>query len=177
MHPERDLNVVGAFALAAADAMRQAAEQSLGQGASAPAALITIGAYPERTIEQLRRPLGLSQPGALRLVERLEEAGWVARRAANGRGVALSLTAAGENVTAELLRARDASLARLLSPLSASQVRQMAAAAEVVLAAQTDGRHDLERLCRLCDRDHCPDCPVAAEAPDEHATKGDGRDG
>jgi hypothetical protein len=41
----------------------------------------------------------------------------------------------------------------------------MAAAAEVVLAAQTEDRHDLERLCRLCDRDRCPDCPVAATAP------------
>ncbi len=175
MHSERDLNLVGAFALAAADAVRQAAEHSLGQGASAPAALITIGAYPGRTIEQLRRPLRLSQPGALRLVERLEQAGWVARRAANGRGVALSLTTAGETVVAEILRARDASLARLLSALSAAQLRQVAAAAEVVLAAETDGRRDLERLCRLCHRDHCPDCPVAAAAPDEHATRGDGR--
>src|ERR671914_299457 len=103
---QRDVNVVGAFALAAADASRQAAERSLGQGASAPAALITIGAYPGRTIEQLRQPLGLSQPGALRLVERLEDAGWVARRAANGRGVALSLTPSGEKVVAELLQAR-----------------------------------------------------------------------
>jgi DNA-binding MarR family transcriptional regulator len=153
MHSERDLNLVGAFALAAADAVRQAAEHSLGQ---------------------VRRPLGLSQPGALRLVERLEQAGWVARRAANGRGVALSLTTAGETVVAEILRARDASLARLLSALSAAQLRQVAAAAEVVLAAETDGRRDLERLCRLCHRDHCPDCPVAAAAPDEHATRGDG---
>jgi DNA-binding MarR family transcriptional regulator len=167
MHSERDVNLVGAFALAAADALRQAAERSLGQGASAPAALITIGAYPGRTIEQLRRPLGLSQPGALRLVERLEDAGWVERRAANGRGVALSLTPSGEQVVADLLQARDTSLGRLLSSLSASQLREMAAAAEVVLAAQTDGRHDLERLCRLCDRDHCPACPVAASAPAE----------
>jgi DNA-binding MarR family transcriptional regulator len=166
MHSERDVNVVGAFALAAADASRQAAERSLGQGASAPAALITIGAYPGRSIEQLRRPLGLSQPGALRLVGRLEDAGWVARRAANGRGVALSLTASGEKVVADLLRARDSSLAQLLGSLSASQLRDMAAAAEVVLAAQTEDRHDLERLCRLCHRDRCADCPVAAMAPD-----------
>lgn len=166
MHSERDVNLVGAFALAAADAIRQAAERSLGQGASAPAALITIGAYPARSIEQLRRPLGLSQPGALRLVERLEDAGWVARRAANGRGVALTLTASGEKVVADLLRARDSSLEQLLASLSASQLRDMAAAAEVVLAARTEDRHDLERLCRLCDRDRCPDCPVAAVAPD-----------
>jgi DNA-binding MarR family transcriptional regulator len=166
MHSTRDLNLVGAFAVATADAIRQAAESSLGQGASAPAALITIGAYPGRTIEQLRQPLGLSQPGALRLVERLEDAGWVARRAANGRGVALSLTPSGEKVVADLLQARDTSLGQLLGTLSPLQLRDMAAAAEVVLAAQTENRHDLERLCRLCHRDRCPDCPVAAVAPD-----------
>ena len=160
----RSQNVVGAFALEAADAIRRAAEQSLGQGASAPAAVITIGAYPGRTIEQLRHPLGLSQPGALRLVERLEAQGWVERRTATGRGVALWLTPAGQTTEAKLLEARDASLRRLLDPLPEAQLHQIAAAAETVLAAQTDSRIDLERLCRLCHRTHCPDCPVERAA-------------
>jgi MarR family transcriptional regulator, negative regulator of the multidrug operon emrRAB len=167
MQVERDraLNVVGAFALAAADAVRQAAEQTVGQGGAAPAALVTIGAYPGRTIEQLRRPLGLSQPGTLRLVERLEHEGWVAREASTRRGVALSLTKAGQRLVAQLSAAREASLSRLLDHLSDSQLVQIASAAEAVLAAQTTSRADLERLCRLCHRPHCPDCPVASAAP------------
>jgi MarR family transcriptional regulator, negative regulator of the multidrug operon emrRAB len=165
MHDKRRaVNLVGALALLAADAIREAVEHSLGQGASAPAALVTIGAYPGRSIELLRRPLGLSQPGALRLVERLEREGWVERRAADGRGVALFLTPSGEQVVAKLLEARDTGLQRLLDPLSESQVQELAAAAEAVLAARTDDRMDLERFCRLCHRSHCPDCPVAAAA-------------
>ena len=74
---ERDRNLIGAFALAAADAMRSAAEAEVGQSGAAAAALITIGAYRGRSIEQLRGPLGLSQPGAVRLVERLEARAWV----------------------------------------------------------------------------------------------------
>src|SRR4051794_2264352 len=37
----------------------------------AAGALVTIAAHPNRTVEQLRAPLGLSQPGAARLVQRL----------------------------------------------------------------------------------------------------------
>jgi DNA-binding MarR family transcriptional regulator len=161
---DRDVNVVGAFALVAADAIRKAAEQSLNLGGSAPAALVTIGAYPERSIEQLRRPLGLSQPGALRLVERLEHEGWVERRATAGRGVALALTRSGQKAVAQLLKARDTNLQRLLDHLPDSQLREIAGAAEAVLAAQTESRLDLERLCRLCHRAHCPNCPVSGTA-------------
>lgn len=162
----KSVNVVGAFALAVGDAVRRAAEDNLGLGGSAPAALVTIGAYPGRNIELLRRPLGLSQPGALRLVERLENEGWVERRPADGRGAALFLSRAGETVVTELLEARDMTLTRLLAPLSPAQLGQMTAAAEAVLAAQTDGRLALERLCRLCHRTHCPDCPVANATPE-----------
>jgi DNA-binding MarR family transcriptional regulator len=162
---ERSVNVVGAFALAAADVARRAAEQSLGVGGSAPAALVTIGAYPGRSMEQLRHPLGLSQPGVLRLVERLERAGWVERRDSVGRGVALSLTRSGQKAVAELLEARDAGLRRLLEGLADAELDDLATSAELVLGAQTAGRLDLERLCRLCHRDHCPDCPVAGAAP------------
>jgi DNA-binding MarR family transcriptional regulator len=162
---DRSVNVVGAFALAAADAVRQAAERSLGQGGSAPAALVTIAAYPGHSIEQLRRPLGLSQPGALRLVERLEREGWVERRpATQGRGAALSLTKSGHKAATQLLAARDANLQELLDNLTDSQLADIATVAETALRAQTHNRLDLERLCRLCHRTHCPNCPVANAA-------------
>src|SRR5918992_3674897 len=92
---DRDRNLIGAFALAATDAMRRAAETEVGQSGAAAAALITIDAYRGRSIEQLRGPLGLSQPGAVRLVERLAAQGWVERRPSGGRATALHLTSAG----------------------------------------------------------------------------------
>ena len=158
---ERDRNLIGAFALAAADAMRRAAEAEVGQSGAAAAALITIDAYRGRSIEQLRGPLALSQPGAVRLVERLESQGWVERRPSPGRATALHLTPAGETVVARVLAARAAALDELLEPLGDDGRAAMAAAAEHALGAATTNRATLERLCRLCERAACSACPVA----------------
>jgi MarR family transcriptional repressor of emrRAB len=158
---ERDRNVIGAFALAAADALRRAAEDEVGQSGAAAGALITIDAYRGRSIEQLRGPLGLSQPGAVRLVERLEARGWVERRPSPGRATALHLTADGEGLLKRILAARAAALDALLAPLPEGEVAALAAAAEDALAAATTDRPTLERLCRLCERAACERCPVA----------------
>jgi hypothetical protein len=48
-----------------------------------------------------------------------------------------------------------------LEPLPDAQVLEVAAAVETVLGAQTGSRRDLERLCRLCQRTDCEQCPVA----------------
>jgi len=158
---DRDRNLIGAFALAAADALRSAAEAEVGQSGAAAAALITIDAYRGRSIEQLRGPLGLSQPGAVRLVERLEARGWVERRPSPGRATALHLTADGEALLKRILAARAAALDALLEPLANEQRAAMTAASEAALAAATTDRPTLERLCRLCERDVCDACPVA----------------
>src|SRR5688572_21692095 len=65
----RVANLLGALALEAADVQEAAARPVVGQGGAAAAALVTIAAHPGRSIEQLRAPLGLSQPGAVRLVD------------------------------------------------------------------------------------------------------------
>jgi MarR family transcriptional repressor of emrRAB len=160
MH-DRHRNVVGAFALAVADALRRAAEAEAGQSGAAAAALLTIEARPGRSIEQLRAPLGLSQPGAVRLVERLERQGWIERRPSPGRATALHLTPAGETVAERIHAARAGALAALLEPLDGDQLAALTAAAGAVLAAATADRPALERLCRLCERDVCDECPVA----------------
>jgi DNA-binding MarR family transcriptional regulator len=105
----------------------------------------------------------LSQPGAVRLVERLAAAGWVDRAGSRGRhGFELSLTRAGQTVVDKLLLRRRAALEELLAPLSAAEREDLAALLEKLLAARTGDRDDLERLCRLCERRVCKSCPVAA---------------
>ncbi len=141
--------------------MTRAAEQAVGQTGAAAAALVTVDAYPGRSIEQLRRPLGLSQPGTVRLVERLQDEGWLRRRPTTGRAVALHVTADGKAVVERILIARAAAVAELLEPLAEDSLRAMAAAAEDALAAATTDRPALERLCRLCERAVCERCPVA----------------
>jgi DNA-binding MarR family transcriptional regulator len=158
----RTANLLGALALEAAGAQDAATRPVVGQAGSAAAALVTIAAHPGRSIEQLRAPLGLSQPGAVRLVERLAGAGWVERGGAGGRrGLELRLTPQGEGILDELLSARRAALAGLLEPLPEPERDQLAGLLEKLLAARTGERGDLERLCRLCEWRTCRRCPVA----------------
>jgi MarR family transcriptional repressor of emrRAB len=158
----RTANLLGALALEAAR-MMETVREPVGEAGAAATALVTIGAYPDRTIERLRAPLGLSQPGAVRLVERLAGAGWVTRAGARGRrGFELRLTEAGQAVVDELLARRRAVLAELLEPLSEAESRRLEGLLEKLLAARTRERADLERLCRLCERRACERCPVAA---------------
>jgi MarR family transcriptional regulator, negative regulator of the multidrug operon emrRAB len=157
---ERAGNLLGAASLAVADAVRRAVEDAVGLGGAVPAALVTVDAYPGRSMEALRAALGISQPGVVRLVERVEERGWVRRGSSGGRAVALSLTPAGRRTVARLLRARDDALAELLRPLEPAERDQLEPLLEKLLAARTGDRRDLEQLCRLCDRPACGRCPV-----------------
>jgi DNA-binding MarR family transcriptional regulator len=157
----RTANLFGALALEAARAQEAATRVVVGQAGAAAAALVVVAASPGRTLEQLREPLGLTQPGATRLVERLVQAGWIERGGPGGRrGLRLRLTATGQQVFEELLAARRAALTELLTPLSGQQQAQLAELFETLLAACTHDRADLERLCRLCERRTCKRCPV-----------------
>jgi hypothetical protein len=98
-------------------------------------------------------------------VERLVTQGWVERAGPGGRrGFELRLTPEGEAVLHGLLAARRAALAGLLDPLSDRERGQLARLLEKLLAARTDDRADLERLCRLCEWRICRRCPVARAA-------------
>jgi MarR family transcriptional regulator, negative regulator of the multidrug operon emrRAB len=159
----RTANLLGALALEAATAV-QAAGAVVGQGAGA-GALVTIAAHPGRTVEELREPLGLSQPGAARLVQRLVDAGWVERSGPGGRGgLRLRPTAAGLALLDELFAARRAALLELLEPLSGPEREALASMLERMLAARTAGTVGAKRLCRLCERHTCERCPVARAA-------------
>src|SRR5919112_107585 len=95
----RIANLLGALGLEATTVQERAAQAVVGQAGSAAAALVTIAAHPNRTVEELRAPLGLSQPGAARLVQRLVGAGWVERTGRGGRGgLRLTVTEAGPPV-------------------------------------------------------------------------------
>ena len=159
---DRTGNLAGAWSLAVADAMRRAVEGVAGVGGAVPAALVTIDAYPRQTMEELRSTLQLSQPGTLRLVERLEAEGWVRRQPGRGRAAGRAMTATGRRVKDRLLAVRDETLAQLLEPLSSAERSQLAELLEKLLAAQTEDYTALRRLCRLCQRPACERCPVAA---------------
>ena len=164
----RSANLLGALALEAIGAQERAIGEVLGVGGAAAGALVTIHKYPGRTVEELRAPLGLSQPGAARLVERLVGSGWVERAGPGGRrGLQLSLTPAGERAFDRLLLARRAALEELLAPLSEPERDQFAGLLERLLGARTATHADTVRLCRVCERRACLRCPVARAAKEQ----------
>ncbi|HEU5157419.1 MAG TPA: MarR family transcriptional regulator [Streptosporangiaceae bacterium] len=80
-------------------------------------------------IGELHRHVLLSQPALSRMVDRLVERGFVERCAdlADGRGVRLSLTAAGRDKQREIGRRHARSVARALTAeLSPDELRQLA---------------------------------------------------
>jgi MarR family transcriptional regulator, negative regulator of the multidrug operon emrRAB len=161
----RTANLLGALALEAVSRQEAAIHEVVGQGGAVAAAIVTLHKYPDRGVEQLREPLGLSQPGATRLVERLVAQGLVERSGPGGRrGVALRLTDAGVALFDRLLAARRAALAELLAPLPEGDRETLAGLLEQLLGARSSSHADTERLCRLCERRCCSQCPVAIAA-------------
>src|SRR6266404_9572070 len=78
MEPEI-ANLLGALSLAVMDRIEQGARDIIGHAGETPAALIVIG-YGPITNDKLRRILGLSHSGTVRLVDRLVSDRLVERR-------------------------------------------------------------------------------------------------
>ena len=171
----REANLLGAASLAVSDRVRTAAEQAVGQGGSAPAALISLAGYLEGgPIDSLRAPLGLTHSAAVRVVDRLVAAGLAQRReGADRRSVAVALTPAGREAAERAANARAAAVETALDALDPAERAELARLHEKLLGALTDGRAAAGNICRLCDADACGHyegrCPVtrAADAAEE----------
>jgi DNA-binding MarR family transcriptional regulator len=175
----RLVNIVGALTLALSDRVRDATETAAGRSATAPHALVALHEFlGHRTMDELRRAIGLTPSGAVRLVDRLVEGGYVERRPGpDGRSVALVLTSRGTRAARRVLAARSDALDSLLLGLSAAERTSLTNITEKLLGAITRQRladreegHDPQGgwLCRLCDFDACGRdegmCPTAATA-------------
>jgi DNA-binding MarR family transcriptional regulator len=165
MHIEetrRDGNMIAAWAVAMTDAVRVAVERSTGMAGSGPAALVAIVAHPGLSIDQLRRVLSLTHPGTVRLVDRLVDKDWVQRRHGTGRTVLLIPTASGRTAERRLAAAREEAVATLLAVMPERDVHTVAGLIEPVLATTVNDVDAMRRLCRLCDREVCSQCPAEA---------------
>jgi MarR family transcriptional regulator, negative regulator of the multidrug operon emrRAB len=161
---DRLANLLGVTAVAATDRLRRAVESELAHGGSVPAALVHLQAYPGESLEALRHVLGVSQPAAVRVVNRLVTEGLLERRAGpDRRTVALHLTAAGDRAASDLLARRARSLRALLDVLPPDEQAALEPLLERLAAALADDRSQALRVCRLCDRRACtsaPGCPL-----------------
>jgi MarR family transcriptional repressor of emrRAB len=159
--------------------MRERCEAAARHTAAAPAALVALHEFlGGGSVDDLRRTTGLTHSGAVRLVDRMVEEGYIERRpGADGRSVSLVLTPTGRRAARRVLAARARALDGVLAGLSETERATLTRFTEKMLRAIT-----LERLaerqrgappaggwmCRLCDLDACGrdrgTCPAAAAA-------------
>ncbi len=164
---DRAANLLGAVGLAVADRIEAMARSILNHAGETPAALVVIGYGLGPSNDQLRRVLGLSHPGSVRLVDRLVADGLVERRQGRDRrAVALHLTARGAELRRELLHGRLAAIKPLLVSLTDNEQGVLTALLCKMLSSLETT--DLERctLCRLCDNTVCTNCPIPANFQD-----------
>ncbi len=168
---DRTSNLLGVVGLAIADRIEAAARDILSHVGETPAAVVVIGYGLGPSNDLLRRILGLSHPGSVRLVDRLVADGLVERRKGrDNRAIALYLTDAGEILREELLKGRIAAIRPFLLPLTGAEQDTLASLLHKMLSSMPTT--DLERcnLCRLCDDRVCTDCPIPADFRSQPAT-------
>lgn len=168
---DRQANLLGALALVITDQTAESVAAAAGQSVSAAAALSALHHFLDRpTLDQVRKVLGLTPSGAVRLVDRLAEAGLVTRGAGgDGRSRSVVLTEAGERAAERITAARAALLTGALEGLSPAERQTMHSLMGRVMANIVAGKEGGAWICRLCDLDacgrsagHCPTANAAA---------------
>src|SRR5260221_9897702 len=110
--------MLGALALALADRIATRAEAASSLHDSAASALVVIANHPGEHIDAIRRTLGLTHSGAVRLIDGLEAAELVQRPRSDrhARAIALCATASADRRPPQIIAAR----AQLLEHVVAS---------------------------------------------------------
>jgi DNA-binding MarR family transcriptional regulator len=163
-------NVLGALALALNDRATAAAAAASGQSVSAAAALSALLQFLDKpTLDHLRKVLGLTPSGAVRLVDRLTEAGLVTRgRGGDGRSRSVHLTPRGRAVALRVSRARMEVLEDALAGFSPAERSTLHGLLDRAMASVVRAKDGGGWICRLCDLEACgrPQgrCPAANAA-------------
>ncbi len=159
-------NLLGALSLALTDRVAAALEATLGAGGNAGAALLSIGTRPGESIDQLSRVLGLTHSATVRMVDRLEQRGWVQRDRGghDGRTATLTLTATGRSAFRRLLKARKTALNQVTGVLGDRENETLRKLLTKMLASLPDNGAEARHLCRMCEHGVCVGarCPVGS---------------
>ncbi|HXS65014.1 MAG TPA: MarR family winged helix-turn-helix transcriptional regulator [Streptosporangiaceae bacterium] len=171
---DRAANLLGALALAVSDRSADAVSAAAGRSDSAAAALSALLHFLDRpTIDRLRQVLGLTSSGTVRLVDRLEESGYVCRVAGqDARSTAVMLTEAGVAAAEQVSAARTAVLLGSLSVLSDEERETFEHLISKMLTGMIRGPGATRWTCRLCDIGVCAGapggCPVGNAARERY---------
>jgi DNA-binding MarR family transcriptional regulator len=175
---DRTGNVIGALSLAVTDRTSAAVGGAAGQSETAAVALSAMYHFLEDpSVDLLRRVLGLTPSGTVRLVDRLQDAGYIARRPGrDGRSVSLRLTASGRRAAERVSAARAEVLEEALSGLAPGERQALDQVVSRVLVGLIRGPGATRWMCRLCDTTACGrkngKCPVANAARERYGSGG-----
>ena len=162
----RTANLLGVLALMMTDAVGKELGELTDICESDWAALIVIQQNPGITVDRLARIVRLSQPGAVRMINRLVEEGRVARQTGlDRRARLLTLTGEGERMVRAMLLGREKVLREPLDALSTEERQTLARLMEKMLHSLAVDEATADTACRLCDEGACPQerCPVNPE--------------
>ncbi len=175
-------NLLGALSTGLANSVHEATSTAAQLDEVAAAALIALLDFsPRGSVRTLSQVIGLTHSGTVRLVDRLVNAGYVARMpGCDGRWRSPILTKTGATVAKRVRIARERAIARPLGKLSGVERAALAGLCERLVSALTKQRLEQRAagftpaggaLCRMCDfaacgRDKgtCPAAEAAAQA-------------
>jgi DNA-binding MarR family transcriptional regulator len=168
--PEHSANLLGALSLAVTDRANEAFAEQDELTDTAAAALTALDQFLDGPgVERLAQVVGLTSSGAVRLVGRLQEAGYVKREA--GRDARISrvrLTAAGRRAARRVAAARAGVLEGALHDLTRDERAVLDGLLARALIRMMRGPGATKWMCRMCDMGACGRdqgrCPVANEA-------------
>jgi DNA-binding MarR family transcriptional regulator len=151
-------NLWAAWTLRSHDALTVALPAGLGLRDAA--ALTLINSHEDCSADWLWARIGLTQSGTVRLLDRLEGLGYLAR-GRSGRSVRLRVLPAGQEVLETWNQAREVASREAMSGLSSEQRAELAALLAQGLRDTERGRVEADTTCRLCDWPACSTkCPV-----------------
>jgi DNA-binding MarR family transcriptional regulator len=172
-------NLLGAAAAGLTDAVDDVAAADPRLDARAATALVALLDFaPSGPVQRLSQVVGLTHSGAVRLVNRLAAAGYVARGpGTDSRSVTVALTGQGRRAAQRIREHREQAITAALAGLTGPHRAQLAAACELIIANLTKQRLAQRAagtpppsgaLCRMCDFTACGRpagrCPAAAAA-------------
>jgi MarR family transcriptional regulator, negative regulator of the multidrug operon emrRAB len=163
MSTMRTANLMGVLAGAVGDRLEQRRKAHPNETDSSLAALNLLSGFEGCSNLELSQAMKLSHPATVRLVDKLEAAGWVeGRPGEDRRSVSLWLTASGRKRVRQIARERGTALAKIVDRLSEQQRRNLDDIAQTLLRSMTTSGLEAAYICRLCDDGACPPqtCPV-----------------
>lgn len=157
-------NLLGVVGLAVANHIEDTTGEILKHAGETPAALVVIGYDLGPSNDMLRRVLGLSHSGTVRLVDRLVADGLVERReGSDAREVALYVSKRGRALREKILEGRLSAIRPFVETLSETEQKTLTALLHKMLSSMETTDMQRRRLCRLCDNRVCDDCPIPAD--------------